>query len=240
MNSLERAKQFIAAKALKLAVVAVPLAAVVMSVPLASAQPTGFQLDPSGSCIISTGVGSCGITEVSSTGGDPNGNWIAGYTGRNAGTSGGNSVSIFFDGSAFGSVFAGEQIPISWDFFINSLNSGSGTANWSLAYSITGVGSGGTFSAGQSGSTAYGTEVTGSDVITMENNANLSSYRIILSVTGEDSNFDVSIPILQTLDFNPEGQVAATPEPVSSVLAGGGLLTGLFLRRRKKGSNLLR
>lgn len=236
MNLLERAKGFIAAKAAKIALTVVPLAALT-----AIAAPAHAGVIFSNSvCSVIVGTGTCNSDEALAIGGNPNGNWIEAFTNGSINSAGG-TVHLSVTGSASGGSFGiGEVIPVSWDFIVGNSGSG-GTVNWSLLYQInTDTGSNNSLSVSPgystvaSGSAAVGTEVMGSGSIIASNTNNVTGFSIDLDVSGgSGSFFNLTVPGGQTLDLNPLVGAAATPEPASFLLVGAGLVA-LSLRRKKK------
>lgn len=228
MNSLDRAKRFLAAKASKIALAAVPLAVLTVTAPSANAGFT-MAINSQQPCNFIDGTGSCSTTIPSATGGDPLGNWIQLATvglGHPDAFSG--SFTLHAGGAATGTLSAGETIPVSWDFTI-SPTAGSGTANWTVSFALLGVAGHGTSASGQ---VPYGTQVSGTSTITIASaEANLSTWSVQLAVTAPNSNYTVDVPGANSLDLNP---LVAAPEPASLALTAAGMLSAFFFRRRKR------
>jgi hypothetical protein len=231
LNLLERAKGYIASKASKIAMVAVPLAALAINtVPAQAGGVSGVSFNSS-SCAVFAGLGSCSSDQVSPSGGNPSANWLELFTANPVISSGG--VQLFVSGGATGSFSSAQTVPISWDFFVSGPN--GGTVNWDLLFQINTTASGSsTFSIDPSGTAAItsgsGTEVQGSSSLLVPA-SNVTGYELFLTVN--DPNFDpfsVMVPGGGTIDLN--GQLAA-PEPSSLLLALPGL-AAFLLRRRKK------
>jgi hypothetical protein len=253
MSSLDRAKRFLAAKAVKLALTALPLAALT-NVVAPSVQAGSFSA--SAGCTVIAGSGSCAQGQIQGTGGDANFNWVALDTPSNVSSDGNGVVDLRSVGSVVsGGVYAGEIIPVSYDFFVKSVPIGggsggysSGTANAYLTFNVYGSGDpGNTYSTSPSpieiNNIAYGTEVTGTSDITITQADTLTSFEIDLAVDGNNSQFTVYVPgpfgnapapapAPATLDLNDVP--TATPEPASLTLTASGLLGALLLKRRKR------
>jgi len=221
LNSLSRAKQFLAKKASKLALSVVPLAALAL-VPNARAGAVyaGGTLE-TGACSVSpSGAGSCSTTQASATGGNTNLNWIQMY--GSGSVSGGGSLYFFASGSGFGSISAG-VVPVSWDFKIQNVQS---SVDWSLRFDIFLTNSGsGSFS--QSGSMSSDGSVTGSSQFNVPSGS-VSGWDIRLNTSSQSGSYSVTIPSGSTLDLN-----SPAPEPSTILLTSlGG--AALLLRRRKR------
>lgn len=242
MNSLERARKFIAGKSAKLALTVVPLAAIAFSaIPSAKAGAITFS---SGSCQVGSGSGACFAVQNANQGTDLNAPWVQVYSNGVITADSGNAVSLNGGGTASGSTTTGEVIPISWDFFVNSVGNSSGSVAYSLSLGLDG--SGGGF-AGTSDFASIGSEVTGSSAITIVSGGSVTDFNLSLVIFGngfpqeqqpagfsslsESPTFSLTIPGGSTLDVNPG---AATPEPASLLLAGaGGALLLLFKKKRR-------
>jgi len=237
MNSLDRAKRFLAAKTAKLAMVAVPLA---IAVPAAFGQ---ISFSTAGGCTVTTGFGTCGVEQSSSTGGNPLANWVDIFTNGAISPSNG-SISFLTSGSATGTLTAGESFPVAWDFnllsqprqltpdqnttlapfdvslewFLNTTDHGSFTLTEDLGNLSTGAYSG-------------AANFTLPSFVSGGGTANLSSYEILMSLTNDFSGISVGVPANGSIDLN---NVAGTPEPTSFLLAGAGLLGLLHRFRRRK------
>jgi hypothetical protein len=230
MSSLERAKQFLAAKVAKLAIAAIPLALVaIAAAPHANAGT--FRIDTnaaSGGCAVLQGLGFCSASSTP-VGGDPSFNWIS--ASGNVSSSNGSLEINVGGGIVSGGFAVGDVIPVSWDFFVNS-EGVEGTITPTLSYFLTGEGN--PFTATLD-TTTYGnqTHYTGSGQITVASTVvEGDAWGIDLQVAGDSGAFTVDIPAGQTLDYNTA--VTAAPEPASLALAGVGLLSALVLKRRRK------
>ncbi len=236
MDLLNQAKQFIARKASKLAMVAVPLAVLAMAVP-AKAASIGAVLDPNGTdtCTEFGSAGSCTVVVAGATGGDSALNWLQMFgqaTASNGSGSGSFNLSISTQSggvSSNGGILPMGLIPVSWNF----TTSGSSAINWDVN---EGLSVGGTFySFFASGSTTPGVMVTGNGVIMVSSGGAVTAssggsvYNIELDFTS-DSAFSVTIPEGSTADLN--NVTAPEPASVLMMMAGGGAL--LLLRRRKR------
>lgn len=228
MNSLEKARQFLAAKASKLAMTVVPLAALTVVAPVASqAAPVGV-IFSQGQCGVTSLDGSC-TTVATATGGSELANWIALSGSTGPGSSG--SATIYAFGSAGGSLEQGVSLPVSWDFTILNPESLSGTAEWNV-YFLLNLGSGGTASFNQSGTAAIGDRVTGTGSITMDYFDNIVSYEFGVG-TSSQTYYMLDVPSNSTLDLNPVASTG-TPEPSTVTTLLGGAAGLFFLRRRKR------
>ena len=232
MDSLQRAKKFLARKASKLALTVVPLAALAISVPHARA--SGVTLSFGSNCAFSGGFsssGSCATTQQGTAGGDSNMNWIA-LNGSGHSDFSGGSIKFLANGSGSG-VLASGSVPVSWDFSITS-GTVDPTVNWTVLFELIFSG-GGTSSFHTSGSASVTTTPTviqsGGAIST--SGGTVTGYE--LQLTASDSvgagGYTLVIPGSATLDLNPE--VAAVPEP-SSLLVIGAAGALMILRRRKK------
>ena len=244
MNSLDRAKRFLAAKTAKIALVAVPLA---IAVPATFAQ-TSSGLNVSGfgtgnTCTVSPGSGTCAVESQSSQGGNPAFNEVDIYSTSNLFPSNG-SLGLFSSGSASGTLPSiGTSFPVSWDFNIfqqpSQLPSGPVQSNitgldvtltWSLFSNL------GTFSTTQTLNDLGTGNFTGSTALTIGSSSGSSSptlngYGINMQVVGLPAGFFVTVPKGASIDLNTAA--TATPEPGTFALGGLGLLGLLRLRRRK-------
>jgi hypothetical protein len=236
MNSLDRAKRFLAAKTAKLAMVAVPLA---MAVPAAFGQ---ISFSTAAGCTVTAGVGTCGVEQLSSTGGNPLANWVDIFTNQ-AVTPSNGSISFLTSGSATGIVNSGEIFPVSWDFSLSQQQtqlpgnqSGLTTVapfdvslNWFLNTDS------GTFSFTQDlGNLSIGTYIgsaTFAPNLASGSTASLSSYEIQMSITNDTNFIQVSVPQGTSIDLNSS---TATPEPGTFALLGGTGMLGLLWRFRRR------
>lgn len=245
MNSLERARKFIAGKSAKLALSVVPLAAIAFSaIPSAQAGAITPITFSSGSCNVGSGSGVCVAAQNANPGTDVNSPWVQVFSSGAITPDSNKAISLSGGGSATGSTTTGEVIPISWDFFINS-GSSSGSVFYALNIGLGG--SGGGF-AGTQTTAAIGSEVTGSTMITIASGGSVDDFSFSLEIFGNgfpsqqpagfssviaEPPFSLTIPGGSTLDFNPGVASPSTPEPASLLLVGaGGVL--LFLKKRKR------
>jgi hypothetical protein len=223
MDSLERAKQFLAGKASKLAMAALPLAALAVTVPAKA----GTILDTTQCYTYSQSGGSCATVQAGPTGGNSQANWIQLYgQGSAFGSSGSYSLEFSPSGGYASGSFTASSIPVSWDFFVYS----SGTqVNYELIFAFQELNY---YTYDMSGSTtgsSGGTEVTGSNFINVPSGGNATGWNIDLSFYSS-SPFSVVVPSGSTADINP---ASATPEPATLLMtAAGGAL--LLLRRKKR------
>jgi len=221
MNSLDRAKHFLAQKASRLALTVVPLAALAIASPPARANVV---LSSGDNCVVN-GSGSCATSQQSATGGNPGINWI-GMTGSGAPSlvsGSGYFLGFSASGSASGSLAAG-TIPVSWDFNINAAT--DPTVNWRVFYELL-LPSGGFANFTTSGSAATGKTVEGDGSIRFPGGT-VDSYIIQLTATSADP-FTITIPGSATLDLNP----SPVPEP-SSLLMISAAGAWMILRRKKR------
>lgn len=233
MNLLERAKGYVAAKASKIALTVVPLAALAaIAVPAHAVSVSGATFSPT-SCVVSVGSGSCSDDQASAIGGNTSANWLELFTNGVVFPGGINEeVQLSVSGSASGFFSSGQNIPVAWDFFISGPSGGS--VNWDVLFQV--FTRSGSFSVDPSNTAnipngGAPTEVNGSSSLFV-GSSSITGYGIQLTVT--DPNFDsygVSVPGGGTIDFNP----SSVPEPSSIALAVSGIL-GLLVRRRKKRS----
>jgi PEP-CTERM motif len=220
VDLLTQARQFISKKASKLAMVAVPLAALAAAVPAKAATVT---LDGNGTDTCQAFLsGGCTLT-TNPVGGNPFMNQVV-LTGSTTSTSGGNTDFASFSnsggGTAIGTLPVG-SVPVSWDFTVMD---NLGTVNWSLQFLLSFADGAFTFST--SGSTTGG-EVTGSGSINVTGAEAILAYGIEISASG-GSAFNLAVP----LTLNSAAQTSA-PEPASLLLMGAGGAALVLLRRKK-------
>src|ERR1700733_472445 len=203
MNSLERAKHFLAQKASRLALAVVPLAAVaISSTPAkAAAMLTSFN------CDVTTGSGSCGIELSDVSGGNIHLNSAYLSTSGSVILSSSGSLDLI-RGSESGSVNGGTltgTVPVSWDFaLITKPVTPDPTVDWTITFTLYESG-GGTVVFSRSGSkatsTGSGSVVSGTGNIPGPAGAKIVGYTIALdtnSVNGND--YEINIPVGSTLD----------------------------------------
>jgi hypothetical protein len=235
MSSLQRAQQFLARKASRLALAIVPLAALTISAPPAKA---GAILAP-GTCVVSgaSGVsGSCSSSQISSIGGNNQLNWIA--------LAGSGSVSSEFGGTATftasgsansGSISAG-SVPVSWNFTLTDAENGS-FVDWTVMYTLDVLPSGGSLQEytytnnnfSDTGTTP--TPVTGSASLAIPTGGDVEGWEIELETFSNGTTYSVNVPAGSTLDLNPQASGAPEPATLFLIPAAGALL---FLRRKKR------
>jgi hypothetical protein len=238
MNSLERAKRFLAEKTSRLALAVIPLAALAASAVPAHASVV-FNVGSgggNGNCSASVspvGSGSCSSFVQGAIGGNGAANWIAiGGTGSLIYPSGGSIGFGISGGGASGSLGPG-TIPVSWDFTLNS--SSAGTIDWSLYFYVSFYG-GGSDSFFLNGFTRLnGTssvEVEGTGTIPIGRSGNVDGYGISFfsDSYGSFIAYSVDIPMGTSLDLNAG---TAAPEPATLLLVPGAGAV-LFLRRKKQ------
>lgn len=224
MNSLSRAKHFIAKKASKLALAVVPLAALAVATP-AKANVI-FDVGSNCGAFFTGGSGSCFTGSPSASGGNSSAGWVQMFgTGF---TADGNSGGFFASGGANGALLAG-SVPVSWDF---SVTSGSGAFFYDVFFDL--FFSGGSVGFDSSNVASAPTEITGSgSIILPSGGVGIIGYDIGLNTNAANSSFGytLTVPGGSTLDLNPASGV---PEPATLLFTavGGGML--LMLRRRKK------
>ena len=233
MDSLQKARQFIAQKASRLALAVVPLAALtIAAIPAAAGQIAGLPTGPDCQVFPSNLEGSCYTFEQSPQGGNPNLNWIAMGGGSSFLFSGGGLTFDAIDGnSGSGSFLPSGSMAVSWDFFIEPAGLGSSQSQsvaWSVFFQLDMVNSSPSFFT--TGSVLPGNEVTGQGVIIIPTSDLLQGYEITLSTNASlGIDYAVDIPGNTSLDINP----LSTPEPGTFLLmTGAGAL--LFLRRKKR------
>jgi hypothetical protein len=233
MNSLERAKHFLARKASRLALAVVPLAAVAVSTPSAKAAAI---LNNSGGCDVTTGTGSCGI-DIFSSGGNNHLNVASLFTSGAAVASG--SALDFSGGLTSGGANGGTlngKVPVSWDFDIIQAAT-SRTVDWTITFTLYGSGGSVVSTFSKSGSAASssgsGTLVAGSGNLPSPSGSNIYGYSITLdteTASGKGS-YSINIPADASLDLNPD---TSTPEPSTLLLTIPGIGALLLLRRKKR------
>jgi hypothetical protein len=230
-TSLDRAKRFLAAKAAKLALTVVPLAALTVA-----AIPSHASL-AFGSCSIggAGATGSCTITQAAATGSDANQNAL--QLAGSANTTGG-AISMGITNGGGSGTYAG-TMPLSWYFDIIDPN--LDTINWQITAEIFGN-SGSTLvqPAGSVSSTGWVTSNTSLN-LTVGNSTVVTKYDLSIAFTDvthpTTGNFSVNIPAGSTIDLNTTttaGPAPTTPEPATLLLTGGGLASLALLRRRRK------
>jgi len=233
MNPLQRAKSFVAGKATKIALLALPLAALTAIPTAARATVLSGVNFGTGSCSVLIGAGSCSNTQTATQGGLASANWIGVSSGLiNSNSSGGSGfVELRATGSAGGSFSSTVSLPVSWDFFIN--DTAADSIRWDLLFSVDTNST--TFSVAPFGfDTAAGiSEIKGSANIPIISPQSVIGYTVQLTVgKSTNSSFTVTVPGGATLDLNP---ATVTPEPSGLLLAAAGV-AGLLWRRKKSQS----
>ena len=217
MDLLSQAKEFLARKASKLAMAAVPLAVLAIA---PSAKASSVILDPNGNnfCYPNSS-GSC-VLSTNGTGGNAFMNQLI-LTGATVAVDGFANLSNSGSGTTNGGVIPAGSVPVSWVFQVGG---NSGLVGWSVQFELFGVANDYAFS--RSGSTSGGT-VTGSGSIVIGSSDTINAYDIEVDTNGS-GNYSLSAPL--TLNSSS----SSAPEPGSLLLmgAGGGAL--LLLKKRKK------
>jgi hypothetical protein len=211
MNSFERAKHFIAIKASRLVLFAVPLAALTISAVPAKA---GTILAAGSNCTVDPGSGTCSTVQTSATGGNPSANWV---TMSGSAVSVGSTTEFLASGSSNDGVVGAGTIPVSWTF---STTGDGGSVNWEVTFQLDIVGSPFFDTFSQSGTAPIGTEVMGTGSIIIPAQVEVTGYNIELQTSSSGGEYIVDIPGGASLDLNP----AAVPEPGSLGLLSAGLL----------------
>ena len=242
MNLLERAKALIAEKATKIAITAVPLAALVVFAPQAKATP-GLQFGIPSGCTVNFGVsGGCAASQLSAQGGLSSTNAIEGYTTSDIFSDFlTNTVQFTYGGTATGSLASAQNLPVGWDFYVNFP---SGGVNWNIVFSLTSNTACGpcaltsppavTYQVNPSGTAPANSgsadHVFGNTTLSLPAGVVFSSYQVVFTATSA-SNFSITVPQGTSFDLNPVIS-SPTPEPASLALAAVGLAGILFRRRR--------
>lgn len=218
MDLLSKAKEFLARKASKLAMAAVPLAVLAVTTP---AKATTLILDPNGTdnCYAQAN-GTC-VLSTSPTGGSTFMNQLI-LTGSATAASGGfANLSNSGSGTTNGAILPAGSIPVSWVFQVTG---NSGQVEWSVEFELEGALNNYFFS--QSGSTSGGM-VTGSGAIVLGSSDTINGYDIEVDTNGTGS-YSLSAPL------NLNASLSSAPEPTSLLLMGAGGAALLALKRRKK------
>jgi hypothetical protein len=247
MTSMERAKRFLSQKSRAIAVTIVPLAGLAISQTPAMASAAPLTALTPGTCSVTptstygaSVSGDC--TDVQESAPDSTGLLgIKMYTTNSSfapnpitatAFSGGTfAMDISASGGVNGAVFAG-TIPVSWDFTLSS--SDGGNLAYLLTYTLTGPGV--VLNEGNLGNfnVTSGSTISGTDSMTYSGPIGVTGWAIQLQVQeaaalGTAPSITVNVPT-NSVDFAP---AAATPEPASLFLFGGGL-AGLLLRRFRR------
>ena len=247
MTSLDRAKQFLREKGRKLALTAVPLAALaIAAIPAHAATVTAVtgsgstagSIGPISCSASGGGGGFCTIVSQGYEGAASDLNWLQLF--GNGSVSGG-SITFENSGSSASGVLNPGTIGVSWDFTISgaiqatqlpttgiSVGIPDG-ATWTVFYGIETTGDG-WVSGSESNTISSPATVTGSDSLIFNSGGTVEAFELGLTVSSPDS-VSISIPGGETLDINPP---SATPEPASLLLTVAGLTALGFLRRRRK------
>ena len=231
MNSLQKAKDFLAKKASKLALAAVPLAALAVAPPAHA----GGILETNFGCGVNVnttlgGSGTCSLQLGGSTGGNSNLNWMQLFGSATNGSGGLFADFSTSGGAAMGTLPTG-LYPVSWNFMLTSTPPALGVS-WNVFFDL--VVGGTTYSFSQSGGATTNQTVTGSGFINVTNAGNLTGFNIQLNTSSNGANYIVTIPGGGTLDLNP---LSGVPEPSTGAFmltSIGGL--ALMVRRKKRQS----
>lgn len=229
MFGLQKAQRSIGQRAARQALTVVPALALAFCVTPAKAGILFFQFDGGASCSFSagiTGTGSCSDTQASPVGGDTNGNWVS-LSGSGSAPEGGSLTFSITGGSAAGSILAGAEIPVAWDFAIQPLVSGdTPTVSYTLTFDIcVQPDSSCVYSTySTSGSSGVGT-VTGTNEINVSTSGIVASYDMSATFTSS-TRFGIDIPGGASLDMN-----TAAPEPATLLMVPAAGLW-FFVRRR--------
>jgi hypothetical protein len=216
---LDRAKSFIARKASRLAVTALPLAALTAAcIPHASATAVTFS---NGTCEPS---GSCSTGQQASVGTNPEANWqtLSGTLSLSTGSGG----SLFVDGLASGSLTS--SVPVSWSF-----TEQMGSFAYQLFFQLSGSG---TFVSqfDVTGTAGPGQVISGNGSLPAI--AGVYYWDMSLSGTCTSGPCSIDVPAASTLDLNSStpASTSTVPEPATLFLmpSAGALL--LLVRRRRK------
>jgi hypothetical protein len=233
MNSLERAKRFLARKASRLALAVVPLAAVAISSSPAKANAVLTSDD----CSVTVGSGSCGI-ELSGTPGGNNHLNSAFLS-----TSGSTVLSVggvvdFSGGSPSGGASGSYngKVPVAWDFDIVTTTATNRVVAYTITFTLNGSGGAVVASfttSGSATSSSGGTAVSGTaNIPTPGASTPIFGYTITLDTdNGNGKAYGIEIPADSTLDLNP---LTSTPEPSTLLLTIPGVGALLLLRRKKR------
>ena len=226
MDSLERARRFLARRTSRLALTVLPLAALAITAPAAKADTT--TLATGSNCVVDTGTGACGTTQEAAIGGNTGLNWVGLFSSGSLSSSGGQLFLTATGGVSGSEAFlASGNVPVAWDFNISPLPQDP-AVDWTLTFQVNFSGGGSsTFSTGANSAT--GDTVQGSGSISTSGGT-VDGYQITLHAGGP-SDFQINIPNASTLDLNP--QLSAVPEPSSLlVISAAGAL--MILRRKKR------
>ena len=224
MDLLNQAKEFIARKASKLAMAAVPLGVLAAA---GTAKATTVVLDPNypgqtADYCYPYDTGSCTLT-TNATGGNSFLNQVV-LTGSATTNSGGQTLYAGLGNSGSGTSNGGlltGNVPVSWVFAVNG---NSGAVGWSVDFWL--VYSGGEYSFSTSGSTSGG-QVTGSGSISVPTPEAITAYGINITASGS-SSFTLTAPL--TLNSTP---ASSAPEPGALLLMGAGGAALLLVRKKR-------
>jgi hypothetical protein len=227
VDLLSQAKEFIARKASKLAMVALPLAVLAVTVPARA----GAILNPNGTdtCLSEPASGGSCTIVATATGANSNLNQIqmSGFV-TAFGVNGDFVANILNSGSgtADGGSLAAGSVPVNWLF---NIGSNTGTVNWDVGFALF-LGNQTVDLFSMSGSSSGG-QVAGSGMINVPIAAAVDGYSISLD-TSSLSGYTLNVPADATLVINSSN--TSTPEPASLLLmaAGGGAM--LLLKKRKQ------
>ncbi|MCU1326388.1 MAG: hypothetical protein JWN34_1758 [Bryobacterales bacterium] len=257
MDSLQRARTFIAAGAGKLALAIIPLAAAAITAMPAQAgfvQPAQF----AGTCEVSSSNGFavnvngsggfCSADSTSTPGANSGANSFSVYGTNRAYSFGasGSSFGLTYTAALFDSNIAGDassiasgpqatvatgSVPLAWDFTLTGSDP-QAEIRYSLSFTTGGI----TYSPfGEYGVAVSGQRVSGSGLFTGFDGFGPSVFVTFSASTDTGASggqyLDVDVPGGQTLDFNVA--TAEAPEPASLFLIVPALGM-LFIRRKKQ------
>ncbi len=220
MELLMRAKRFIAQKSSRLAVVAVPLAALATVAIPAHANSVVFSAGTCTATVPAFESGSC--SDTSSMGGNPQ--VTTSGSGYAHGSAGG-TIQFAASGGSNGGTLDPGVIPVAWNFFLTSSGSGF-LVDWTVNFAVDLQG-GSSPNITVSGSALVNSDVSGSSAIDIPAGGTPLDWTATLTTSAHKS-YDVAGSQILQLD-SPEA--ATVPEPAGVFLLPAGAL--LLLRRKK-------
>src|SRR5271165_1449892 len=156
MELLMRAKRFIAQKTSRLAMVAVPLAALATVAIPAQASSVVFWAGTCTTTLPAGDIGSCSSSQ-------PNPTSVAMSGGASVASNGGTIEFVASGGTNGGTLEPGQQVPVAWDFSLSS-SGGSYLVDWTVNF-VVDFQAGPSLSFMTSGSALINTDVSGNNVI---------------------------------------------------------------------------